>query len=92
LTVDARRKAAFCSTGASLKELMARLGRSSMRTALVYQHATGDRDEAIAKALGGLMHRVRSKPPDQADEGTWESGLWPTCGPPARTARRGKAC
>ena len=47
------------ATGASLKELMARLGHSSTRAAMIYQHATRDRDEAIAKALGGLMHQVR---------------------------------
>jgi hypothetical protein len=41
------------ATGASLKELMARLGHSSTRAAMIYQHATRDRDEAIAKALGG---------------------------------------
>jgi integrase len=58
------------ATGASLKELMARLGHSSTRAAMIYQHATRDRDEAIAKALGGLMHHVRSEPADQAGEGT----------------------
>ena len=34
------------ATGASLKELMARLGHSSTRAALIYQHATRDRDQA----------------------------------------------
>jgi SAM-dependent methyltransferase len=58
------------ATGASLKELMARLGHSSTRAAMIYQHATRDRDEAIAKALGGLMHQVRSEPVNQAGEGT----------------------
>jgi integrase len=43
------------ATGASLKELMARLGHSSTRAAMICQHATRDRDEAIAKALGGLL-------------------------------------
>jgi integrase len=57
------------ATGASLKELMARLGHSSTRAAMIYQHATRDRDEAIAKALGGLMHQVRAEPADQAGEG-----------------------
>ncbi|MEV4299411.1 tyrosine-type recombinase/integrase [Microbispora rosea] len=40
------------STGASLKELMTRMGHSSTRAALIYQHATQDRDKAIARALG----------------------------------------
>jgi integrase len=57
------------ATGASLKELMARLGHSSTRAAMIYQHATRDRDEAIAKALGGLMHQVRSESADQAGQG-----------------------
>ena len=47
-------------TGASLKELMARLGHSSTRAALIYQHATRDRDKAIAQALGDLVREVRS--------------------------------
>jgi len=40
------------ATGASLKELMARLGHSSTRAAMIHQHATQDRDEAFAKAAG----------------------------------------
>ena len=41
-------------TGATTKELMARLGHSSPRAALIYQHATEDRDRALADALAGL--------------------------------------
>ena len=48
------------ATGASLKELMARLGHSSTRAALIYQHATRDRDQAIAVALGELVREVRN--------------------------------
>ena len=55
------------TTGASLKELMARLGHSSTRAAPIYQHATRNRDEAIAKALGGLMQQVNSGVIDQAE-------------------------
>jgi integrase len=39
------------ATGASTKELMARMGHSSPRAALVYQHATRERDRAIANAI-----------------------------------------
>jgi hypothetical protein len=39
---------------------MARLGHSSTRAAMIYQHATRDRDRAIAKALGGLVQQVRA--------------------------------
>lgn len=46
------------ATGATLKELMARLGHSSPRAAMIYQHATRDRDQAIAQALGGLARNV----------------------------------
>jgi integrase len=41
-------------TGASTRELMARLGHSSPAAALRYQHATRERDEAIAQALSRL--------------------------------------
>jgi hypothetical protein len=40
------------TTGASLKELMARMGHASTRAALIYQHASQDRDKGIAEALG----------------------------------------
>jgi integrase len=43
------------ATGASLKELMVRMGHASPAAALIYQHATRDRDQAIAKALGELI-------------------------------------
>jgi integrase len=43
------------STGASTRELMARMGHSSMRAALIYQHATVERDHAIADAISQLV-------------------------------------
>ncbi len=43
------------ATGASTAELMARMGHNSPRAALIYQHATQDRDEAIAHALCELI-------------------------------------
>jgi hypothetical protein len=46
------------ATGASLKELMARLGHSSVRAAMMYQHATRDRDRVIALALGDLIRQA----------------------------------
>ena len=58
------------ATGASLKELMARLGHSSTRAALLYQHATRDRDQAIAKALGGLVRDVWSASESQRGQAT----------------------
>ena len=48
------------ATGATLKELMAWLGHSSVCAAMIYQHATRDRDQAIAKALSTFVREVRS--------------------------------
>jgi hypothetical protein len=42
------------ATGASTKELMARMGHASPQAALIYQHATSDRDRAIADALSDM--------------------------------------
>lgn len=42
------------ATGATLAELMHRAGHSSPDAALRYQHATRDRDQVIAEALGEL--------------------------------------
>lgn len=42
------------ATGATLAELMARLGHSTPQAAMVYQHAAADRDRAIAEALSGF--------------------------------------
>jgi integrase len=43
------------STGASTRELMSRLGHSSPRAALIYQHATVERDQTIASAISRLV-------------------------------------
>lgn len=40
------------ANGAGLKDLMARMGHSSTQATLIYLHATQDRDQAIAEALG----------------------------------------
>jgi len=50
------------ATGASTKELMARMGHASPRAALIYQHALRDRDHAIAQALDDMITATR--PPD----------------------------
>jgi hypothetical protein len=47
--------------GASLRELMERMGHSSARAALIYQHATEERDEAIAAGMGKLLRQARRK-------------------------------
>jgi integrase len=59
------------STGLSLRDLMERLGHSSTRAALIYQHASKDRDRAIADALDVLAtehnERAQSRPDDDDD-------------------------
>jgi integrase len=49
---------AAATPGASTRELMARMGHSSMRAALIYQHATKDRDAAIG--VGGSELAARN--------------------------------
>jgi integrase len=46
------------ATGATLAELMARLGHSTVSAAMRYQHAAADRDKAIAEALSKLAEPV----------------------------------
>jgi integrase len=48
------------STGAGTKKLMHRLGHASPQAALRYQHATRERDVAIAAAIDGVIHESRS--------------------------------
>jgi hypothetical protein len=40
--------------GANLRELMARMGHSSTRAALIYLHSTDERQRELADALGEL--------------------------------------
>lgn len=47
-------------TGATTRELMARFGHSTPRAALIYQHATAERDHAIAEGLDRIIERGRS--------------------------------
>jgi integrase len=46
------------ASGASTRELMHRMGHASMRAALIYQHATNDRDREIAAALDARIRKV----------------------------------
>ncbi|MGI5425805.1 tyrosine-type recombinase/integrase [Streptomyces sp. CA-179760] len=47
------------STGASTRELMTRMGHSTARAALIYQHASAERDRLIADALSALVDKGR---------------------------------
>ena len=45
------------ASGASTRELMHRMGHASMRAALIYQHATSERDSEIAEAMDKRISR-----------------------------------
>jgi integrase len=49
----------MAAEGASLRELMARMGHSSTRAALIYQHASGDRERAIGAAISARIEAAR---------------------------------
>ena len=61
--------------GASLRELMERMGHSSPRAALIYQHATRERDEAIAAGMGKLLKEARKQARCSGGSGT----QWARC-------------
>ena len=56
--------------GASLRELMERMGHSSARAALIYQHATRERDEAIAAGMGKMLTQARRQAQTGGPSGT----------------------
>ena len=47
------------ATGASTRELMARLGHSTPRASLIYQHATERRDHQIAEGIDAILEAER---------------------------------
>jgi Site-specific recombinase XerD len=49
------------ASGASTRELMHRMGHSSMRAALIYQHATSERDREIAEAMDQRIAKQQGK-------------------------------
>jgi integrase len=57
------------ATGASTKELMARMGHASPQAALRYQHATAQRDAAIAGALDKMVSECAPRQADDAERG-----------------------
>lgn len=58
------------ASGASLRELMARMGHASTRAAMIYQHATRERDQEIAKALNARITTSLGKDKKRADDDT----------------------
>ena len=51
--------------GTTTKELMARIGHASSRAALIYQHATRERDRPVASYLDDVV--AASRPEPEAD-------------------------
>ncbi|MFR9755522.1 tyrosine-type recombinase/integrase [Streptomyces sp. TR06-5] len=49
----------LAASGASLRELMTRMGHSTPRAALIYQHMVDGRDREIADRLGSMIRRTR---------------------------------
>jgi hypothetical protein len=58
--------------GATLRELMERMGHSSTRAALIYLHATRERDQRIAAGMGQLFKDATAA--RQADTKSGTSG------------------
>ena len=52
--LSSRKDSLTAIAGASLRELMARMGHSSTRADLIYQHSTDERQREIADALNQL--------------------------------------
>ena len=76
-------------TGASLRDLMTRMGHDSTRAALIYQHASADADRAIAEALSAALAASRDavKPGVKADLDGDDDG--PANAPPAPAGAAG---
>jgi hypothetical protein len=56
-------------TGATTKELIARLGHSSSRAAMIYQHASDERDRRIAQRLAAMVFEQGAPRPRSGDTG-----------------------
>jgi integrase len=55
-------------TGATLKEIMSRIGHSSTGAAMLYQHATSERDRRIATALNAVIEEARKSAGEEPGE------------------------
>jgi integrase len=69
------------AAGANLRELMARMGHTSTRAALIYLHSTDERQQEIADALGVLavaqLKRKTSRKPGSANRSGHATGTPP---------------
>jgi len=55
-------------TGASLRDLMTRMGHDSMCAALIYQHKIQGADRKIADALETIIDEHKNVPPKKPDD------------------------
>ena len=64
------------ASGATLRELMARMGHSITRAALIYLHDSDDRQQKIAESLDALLREQLSSgnPADERGGGPGQSG------------------
>jgi integrase-like protein len=66
------------ATGASLRELMGRIGHSTTRAAVIYQHRTAERDRFIAAAMNQIIEAELANP--DSPSGTRTSQCFLTLG------------
>ncbi len=70
------------AAGASTRELMHRMGNGSTRAALIHQHATGERDRAIADRLSVLVESTGASPDGVTTDGWLHANCtWNARGP-----------
>jgi integrase len=55
--------------GASLRDVMARMGHDSPRAALIYQHTNREADHGIAAAIDQVVKAARRKPSKRKPKG-----------------------
>jgi integrase len=51
----------LAAPGSSTQELMRRMGHASTRAAMIYQHATDERDRLIADSIGEAIAEWQAK-------------------------------
>jgi integrase len=66
----------LAASGATLRELMARMGHSTTRAALIYLHDSDDRQRKIAESLDALLREqlASGSPADERGGGPSQSG------------------
>ncbi|WP_433299543.1 tyrosine-type recombinase/integrase [Pseudonocardia sp. CA-142604] len=71
------------NSGATTRELMHRMGHGSIQAALIYQHASTERDRRIAQEMATMVERERRTTEDH------DEAPMPTPTPANRTEPRG---